>query len=153
VNAEQYEVSTDRTRIDVAAVARFLSAHSYWAAGIPLETVRRSIEHSLCFGAYRGSEQAGFARVITDYATFAYIADVFVVAEHRGLGVARRLMSAIMTHPELQGLRRWMLITRDAHALYEKFGFMRTASPERVMERRDPDVYKARGEHDGKAIR
>ena len=137
-----YEVSTAKERIDVSAVARFLCDESYWAEGIPEDVVRRSIENSLCFGVYRGDEQAGFARVVTDYATFAYIADVFVLESHRGRGVGQMIMQAIMSHPQLQGLRRWMLITRDAHGLYEKSGFARTSTPDRVMERKDPDVYK-----------
>ena len=135
------EISTDPSRIDLDFVHGFLS-ESYWAPGIPLEVVRRSIENSLPFGAYDGTRQLGFARVISDFATFAYIADVFVAEGHRGAGIGQQLMNAIMAHPQLQNLRRWMLITRDAHRLYEKFGFVRATQPDRVMERRDPDVYK-----------
>jgi GNAT superfamily N-acetyltransferase len=135
-----YEISTDAARIDVAAVHQFL-ATSYWAAGIPFSTVQRSIENSLCFGIYKGRNLAGFARVISDYATFAYLADVFIVSEHRGQGLSRWLMECIMAHPDLQGLRRWSLVTRDAHGLYRKFGFTALQSPERWMERHDPDVY------------
>ena len=113
----------------------FLS-QAYWSPGVPVDVVRRSIENSLPFGAYDGSSQIGFARVISDHATFAYIADVFVAEEHRGHGVGQELMNAIMAHPQLQNLRRWMLVTRDAHRLYEKFGFVRAAQPERVMEKR-----------------
>jgi GNAT superfamily N-acetyltransferase len=144
---DEYEISSDRSRIDVALVARYLSAESYWAEGIPAAVVRRSIENSVCFAAYRGAEQVAFARVITDYATFAYIADVFVLDAHRGAGLGRRLMEAIMRHEALQGLRRWMLVTRDAHGLYEKFGFTRTTAAERIMERVDRDIYKRENHH------
>jgi GNAT superfamily N-acetyltransferase len=135
-----FEISTDPSRIDTAAVHAFLF-DSYWARGIPRETVEKSLRHSLCFGVYRGKLQAGFARVITDRATFAYLADVFVLPEYRGHGLSKWLMECIMAHPDLQGLRRWLLATRDAHALYQKFGFQALASPDRWMERHDPDVY------------
>jgi GNAT superfamily N-acetyltransferase len=115
---------------------------SYWAQGVPREVVLRSVRHSLCFGAYDGGRQVAFARVITDRATFAYLADVFVVESHRGRGIARRLMSVIRAHPDLQGLRRWSLATRDAHGLYRQFGFTPLASPGLWMELHDPDVYR-----------
>jgi GNAT superfamily N-acetyltransferase len=121
-------------------VHRFLTA-SYWAQGIPLETVRRSIDNSLCFGIYRGGEQAGFARVITDRTTFAYLADVFIVEAFRGRRLSKWMMQCILAHPELQGLRRWTLVTRDAHGLYRQFGFCPLQSPERWMEKHDPEVY------------
>jgi GNAT superfamily N-acetyltransferase len=136
-----YVISTDPKRVDVATVHRFLTA-SYWAAGIPIDVVRRSVEHSLCFGVYKGGRQAGFARVITDYATFAYIGDVFILEEHRGLGLSKWLLSVIREHPDLQGLRRWMLATRDAHTLYSRFGFTPLNKPETWMEIRDYDVYR-----------
>jgi GNAT superfamily N-acetyltransferase len=136
-----FEVSTDRLRLDVVLVHNFL-ANSYWAQHIPLETVRRSIDYSLCFGIYKAGQQVGFARVITDYATYAYLADVFVLEAHRGQGLSRWLMECIADHPELQGLRRWALVTRDAHDLYKKFGFEELRSPQRWMERHDPDVYE-----------
>jgi N-acetylglutamate synthase-like GNAT family acetyltransferase len=129
-----FEISTDPAQIDVAAVHGFLAA-SYWAQGIPRATVERSIQHSLCFGIYREKQQAGFARVITDRATFAYLADVFVVPEFRGRGLSKWLMECISAHPELQGLRRWSLITRDAHGLYRQFGFQPLSAPERWMEK------------------
>jgi GNAT superfamily N-acetyltransferase len=138
--AGEFEISTDPARIDFAAVHRFLTA-SYWAKGIPLETVQRSISNSLCFGIYRGTEQAGFARVITDRATFAYLGDVFVIETFRGRGLSKWLMQCIVSHPELQGLRRWSLVTRDAHKLYERFGFHELKAPERWMEIHRPDVY------------
>lgn len=129
------EVSCDRERIDVDAVHRFLSRESYWADGVAREVVERSIAHSMPFGAYDGEALVGFARVITDRATFAYVADVFVLPSHRGRGVAKAIMAAIAAHPELQGLRRWHLVTRDAHALYTQFGFGPLDAPERHMMR------------------
>jgi GNAT superfamily N-acetyltransferase len=136
----EFEISTEPSRIDIPLVHRFLTA-SYWAKGIPEAIVRRSIEGSLSFGVYRGSRQVGFARVISDYATFAYLADVFILEEFRGRGLAVWLMQCIVDHPELQALRRWSLVTRDAHELYRKFGFRELAAPERWMERHNPDVY------------
>jgi len=133
-------VSTDPSRLDRSLIARFL-AGSYWAKGIPQEVVDRSIEGSLCFGLYRGPKQLGFARVITDYATFAYLADVFVVETSRGEGLGVWMMEVIMRHPRLQNLRRWMLATRDAHRLYEKFGWRSLENPERIMEIVDPEIY------------
>jgi len=136
----QFEISCDPVRIDLALVHRFL-ASSYWARGIPLETVRRSLQHSLCFGIYHHREQVGFARVITDRSTFAYLADVFVLEAYRGQGLSKWLMQCILAHPELQNLRRWSLLTRDAHGLYRQFGFTELAAPERWMERHDAEVY------------
>ncbi len=136
-----YLISTDRARLDIAVIHQFLTT-SYWAAGIPLETVRRSIAHSLNFGLYKGGQQIGFARVITDYTTFAYLGDVFILEEFRGQGLSRWLMESISTYPELQGLRRWILLTRDAHWLYRKVGFTEVRTPERYMEKHDPCVYE-----------
>jgi N-acetylglutamate synthase-like GNAT family acetyltransferase len=133
-------VSTDRARIDLDLVHAFLS-RSYWAAGIPREIVERSIRHSVCFGIYRGSRQVGFARVVSDLATFGYLADVFVVEDERGRGLSKWLLQCIREHPALQGLRRWMLATRDAHGLYRRFGFVELNDPGRLMEILDPDVY------------
>lgn len=138
----EFVISTDRARLDVEAVHRFLSTESYWSPGIPLEVVRRAIEHSLAFGVYRGGEQVGFARVVTDFTTFAYLADVFILASLRGQGLSKWLMEAIQSHPDLQGLRRWMLATRDAHGLYAQHGFRPLKAPELFMERHDPDVYR-----------
>lgn len=137
-----YLISTKKSRLDMDVIHRFLSK-SYWAEGIPREVVEQSIERSLPFGIYKGEQQVGFARVITDYATFAYLGDVFVLEDHRGLGLSKWLMQAVVEHPALQGLRRWMLLTRDAHDLYRKVGFTAPASPERYMERVFPDVYKS----------
>ena len=137
-----YEISTDRARLDVALIHRWLSEDSYWAKGVPRDVVERSIENALCFGIYDGNgAQIGFARVITDKATFAYLADVFVLEAHRGKGLSKTLMAEILAHPELQDLRRWLLATWDAHGLYAQFGFTPLDRPERIMERRDPDVY------------
>ena len=126
-------IVTDRARMDVDAIHRYLSEESYWAKGIRREVVERSIAHSLCFGAFDGEAQVGFARVITDTATFAYVADVFVLPSHRGRGIAKELMHAVRTHPDLQSLRRWHLVTRDAHGLYARFGFAPLDAPERHM--------------------
>jgi GNAT superfamily N-acetyltransferase len=128
-----FEISTDAARVDRAAVHAFLS-RSYWARGITRELVDRSIDHSLVFGIYSGDRQVGFARAITDRATFAYLADVFILEEWRGRGLGLWLVETIRAHPDLQGLRRWSLVTRDAHGLYQKAGFARPAHPERLME-------------------
>lgn len=136
----EIEVSTDPAKLDLDVVHNFLT-NCYWARGIPLATVKRSIQHSLCFGVYKSSRQVGFARVITDYATFAYLADVFVLEAHRGEGLSKWLMECIVGHPELQGLRRWALVTRDAEALYRKFGFEEIRLPQIWMVRQDPEVY------------
>jgi GNAT superfamily N-acetyltransferase len=129
-----YEVSTDKSRLDIDLIHNFLSKESYWAKNIPRDVLERSIENALCFGAYDGSEQVGFARVITDYAVFAYVGDVFVLPAHRGRGVSKLIMKAICGHPDLQRLRRWHLLTRDAHALYRQFGFRELENPARHME-------------------
>src|ERR1700759_2790280 len=138
----EFEISTDRSRIDLRTVHEFFT-NSYWAQGIPEATVQRSIENSLCFGVYFGRQQIGFARVVTDRATFAYLADVFILEAYRGRGLSRWLMECIMGHPDLQGLRRWMLAPRDAHKLYAQYGFTPVQKPDRWMERHVPDIYKA----------
>jgi len=127
-------VSDDKKLLDQALIHRFLSEQSYWAKGVPMETVERSIEHSLCFGIYQAGRQAGFARVVTDFTTFAWLADVFIVEEERGGGLGKKLVAAVLAHPRLQGLRRFQLGTRDAHKLYEQFGFAPLEYPERFME-------------------
>ena len=137
----EYFISTDKSKINMDVVHDFLSK-SYWAEGIPLETVSRSIENSLCFGVYHNDELVGFARVISDFVTFAYLGDVFILPLHRGKGLSKWLMEIIMFHPQLQGLRRFTLATRDAHGLYAQFGFKPFARPERWMEKHDPNVYK-----------
>jgi GNAT superfamily N-acetyltransferase len=136
----EYEISADRGRLDVAAIHRYISEESYWGKGRPVEVVRRSVENSLPFGVYRGSELVGFARVVTDYATFAWLADVFIFEAHRGRGLSKWLMEVILAHPELQGFRRWVLATKDAHGLYRRFGFIELHKPERWMERPDPKM-------------
>lgn len=135
-----YFVSTDRALLDLNLIHDYLSNKSYWATGRSEETIRRSIENSLSFGLYNGEEQVGFARVITDYATFAWVADVFIVDEARGQGLGKWLMEVILAHPELQGFRRWILATKDAHELYRRFGFEELKRPERWMERHDPQT-------------
>jgi GNAT superfamily N-acetyltransferase len=139
----RFTISTDPEKLDRGMIHEFL-ASSYWATSIPREIVDRSIEGALCFGLFEDGRQVGFARVITDSATFAYLADVFVLESHRGQGLATWLMESILAHPRLQGLRRWMLVTRDAHPLYRKVGFRDLAHPERIMERTFPGIYERR---------
>lgn len=139
---QRYEITTDNSRFDIDAIHAFLT-RAYWSTGIPRAVVARAVANSLCFGLLLGSEQVGLARVVTDRATFAYLSDVYVLEEHRGKGLARRLMEAVVHHPDLLGLRRMLLATRDAHGLYAKYGFKPLAAPERLMVRDDPDVYGA----------
>jgi GNAT superfamily N-acetyltransferase len=139
----EFMISTDRARLDLVATHEFLAGSSYWAKGIPFETFARSAENSLCFGVYDSAgAQVGFARVISDFATFAYIADVFVLDSQRGHGLGKWLMECIQQHPQLQGLRRWVLTTRDAHGLYVQFGFTSPKFPERYMEILRPNMYE-----------
>lgn len=141
----QFLISTDKSRLDLNVIHKFLVG-SYWAANIPRETMACAIENSFCFGIYSGisskDEQIGFARVISDFTTYAYLADVFVLEEFRGQGLSKWLMQCIVEHPDLQGLRRFTLATKDAHGLYAQFGFKPLQSPDRYMERFDPDVYQ-----------
>ena len=137
----KFLISTDRSKLDVDVIHEFLT-RSYWAAGIPRATVARSIENSLCFGVYDGADQIGFARVISDFATYAYIADVFILEAYRERGLGKELMASIMAHPDLQGLRRWSLGTRDAHGLYAQFGFRTVDNPSPIMmEIVNQDIY------------
>lgn len=136
-----FRISTDKHLLDLPRIHAFLATDSYWATGIPLEVVRRAVEGSLTFGVYQGAEQVGFARVITDYATFGYIADVFVLEAWRGQGVGKWLMQVILAHPDLQGFRRWVLATRDAHGLYQQVGFKPLHSPTSFMEIRVTNAY------------
>ena len=129
-----YLMTTDKARLDLAVVHSFLKT-SYWAAGISADVVERSVENSLTFGLFADGKQVGFARVVTDYATFAYLADVFVLEPHRGQGLGRWMMEVMFSHPELQGLRRWMLATWDAHELYRKYGFIELKNPQTFMEK------------------
>jgi GNAT superfamily N-acetyltransferase len=140
----EFVISTDRERLNLDAVHGFLT-NCYWAKGIPREVVVRSIQHALCYGVYEdGGAQVGFARVVSDFATVAYVGDVFVLETHRGRGLGKWLMQCITQHPALQGLRRWILTTRDAHGLYSQFGFTPVKAPERYMELHRPDVYETR---------
>jgi len=139
-----FECSFDTSRLDVEAIHAFL-ASTYWSPGIPRQTVERAIANSLCIGGYIDGRQVAFARMVTDRATFAYLADVFVVPLHRGKGLSRLLLEALMSHPDVQGLRRMLLVTRDAHGLYAKFDFNALAAPDRFMERHNPDAYRAPG--------
>ena len=141
----ELRITTDPAALDVELVHRFLSQQSTWAKGIPLELVRRAIEGSLCFGGFLGQGQVAFARVISDYATFANLVDVFVLPEHRGKGYSKALVREVMAHPKLQGLRRFTLATSDAHGLYRQFGVTAPLKPESYMERYFPDVYASRG--------
>ncbi len=138
---DEFAISTDPARIDLKRVHAFLS-QAYWCAGIPIEVVKKSIDGSLPFGIYRGGEQIGFARVITDYATIAYLGDVYVEPEWRGRGLSKWLMECILAHPELQGLRRFCLLTKDAQGLYAKFGFKNRENPTHYMEVLVKDLYR-----------
>jgi GNAT superfamily N-acetyltransferase len=131
----EYVISADPVRLDIAMIHEYLSSSAYWAMGRPIEVVRRSIENSLPFGVYHGCAQIGFARVVTDYATFAWLADVFLLPEFRGQGLGKWLIGAIVEHPRLFGLGRWILGTKDAHGLYAQYGFRALHAPERFMER------------------
>lgn len=135
-------ISTERQLLDLDMIHDFLSTKAYWSLKIPKEKVIRSIEHSLCFGVYKDNQQVGFARVISDYSTIAYLGDVFILDSHRGQGLSKQLMEAIMNHPKLQGLRRWILLTGDAHDLYKKFGWKELADSNVWMELHDPNVYQ-----------
>ncbi len=141
---DNFLISTDPAKIDLDAVHAYL-VRSYWAEGIPREVVERSIKWSLCFGVYDDAKQIGFARVITDRATYAYIGDVYILEEYRGKGLSKWLMACIKAHPDLQSLRRWALATRDAHGLYKQFGFTELKSPQRWMEITNPGIYKKDG--------
>lgn len=136
-------ISTDKTKLDVALIHHYLCMESYWAKNIPIALVEKSIAGSFCFGIYHHDAQVGFARVITDHATFAYLADVFVLESYRGRGLSKWLMETIIGHPDLQGLRRWLLATRDAHGLYAQYGFVPLDKPERIMGMKPFDEYPA----------
>ncbi|MBK7707834.1 MAG: GNAT family N-acetyltransferase [Acidobacteria bacterium] len=137
----EFTISTDPVRLDLDEIHRFLSEESYWAQNRSRQETETAIKNSLPFGLYKGENLIGFARVVTDFATFAYLGDVFIVEEFRGRGLSKWLMDSIVGHPELQGFRRWVLATRDAHTLYEKFGFQELVHPERWMEKPAPNAY------------
>jgi len=141
VSQGEFTISTDRTRLDADLIQNFLNQESYWARTRTPEQTRTAIENSICFGVYHGDRQIGFARVVSDRATFAYLGDVFILEEYRGRRLGKWLMEAVISHPELQSLRRWVLATRDAHSLYDKYGFRDLVHPERWMERPAPDAY------------
>ena len=141
IGGETYEIDTDPNRLDIPLIHDFLTNRSYWARGIGLDTVRRSIEHSLVYGLYRGARQIGFARIVTDRATFAYLADVFVVEGERNAGLGQWLIETILANPELQGLKRWLLVTTQAENLYRRCGFTELRPGLRYLERFDPDAY------------
>ncbi|HAF16221.1 MAG TPA: GNAT family N-acetyltransferase [Blastocatellia bacterium] len=136
----EYTISTDNERLDVNLIQHFIATESYWGQGRRLETVERALANSLSFGIYKNNQQVGFARVVTDYCTFAWLADVFVVDKYRGLGLSKLLLEVIMAHPALSSMRRWVLATRDAHGLYRQFGFAEMRQPERWMERFDENA-------------
>jgi len=137
----EIRISTNRADVNLDVVHAFLSQDAYWSKNIPFELVRKAIENSYCFSAFVEDRQVGFARVISDGATFAYLCDVFTLPEFRGRGIGKKLMQTVQAHPELQGLRRWMLMTADAHKLYESYGFSVLAKPDRAMEISKPDIY------------
>lgn len=142
-----YRITSDPRDIDVAATHEFLR-NAYWSPDVPRAVIERAVANSLCFAVFCGESQVGFARVVTDKATFAYLADVYVLEEHRGKGLSKRLVEAVRAHPDLQGLRRMLLVTRDAHGLYSRFGFKPLAAPERFMEIHAPDIYSVRRDAD-----
>lgn len=137
---DEFTISNNPQRLNLEVIYEYLVTDSYWAQGRSFETVERSISNSLNFGLYKGDEQVGFARVVTDRATFAWLGDVFILPDYRGKGLSKWLMTVIVSHPELQGLKRWILATRDAHELYRRFGFKELAQPDRWMERFNPNT-------------
>ena len=137
---DEYTISTDKTKLQFDVIHGFLST-SYWSPNIPMEIVRRAVEHSTTFGIYKAENQVGYARIISDYATFAYLADVFVLESERGKGISKWLMECITQQADLQGLRRWMLATRDAHGLYAQFGFTPLDNPDIMMQIARPKIY------------
>lgn len=141
IERDGFQISTDGSRLDLDAIHEFLSKESYWAKNRTREQTQTAIKNSICFGLYHGDRQLGFARVVSDQATFAYVGDVYVIEEFRGRGLSKWLMQVIVEHPDLQGLRRWVLATRDAHGLYKQFEFDELRHPIRWMERTAPDAY------------
>ena len=140
VSKDGFLISTDKSKLDIAALHEFLSKEAYWSLGVPIEIIRKTTENALNFGLYEGEKQIGYAKVISDFATIAYLGDVYVLPEYRGRGLSKWLMEIIIAHPRLQGFRRWVLSTKDAHGLYERFGFIKLHRPERWMERPDPNM-------------
>ena len=138
---DNFCISTDKSKLDIDTIHQFLSTKAYWCINIPKDTVQTSIQHSLCFGVYQDHKQIGFARIISDFSTIAYLSDVFILDEYRGQGLSKWLIKNIMIHPGLQGLRRWILLTGDAHGLYRQFGWTDFADPTRWMEIHDRNIY------------
>lgn len=138
----QYLISTDSNRFDLETICQFLN-ESYWAQGITKEIIQRCLDHSLCYGIYQNDCQVGFGRVITDYTTYAYLSDIYIEKAHRGMGLSKKLVTCMLSHPELQNLRRWTLVTLDAQSLYEQFGFVSLKSPETYMEIVNTNVYQS----------
>lgn len=143
VHFDEFLISTDSEKLDISAIHDYLSNHSYWAKGIPLKTVKKAIQNSLNFGLYHQNRQIGFARIISDLSTVAYLGDVYLLEGYRGQGLSSRLMDVVMSHPDLQGLRRWILLTSSADWLYQKYGFQKVARPEIYMELHNPNAYQA----------
>jgi GNAT superfamily N-acetyltransferase len=141
INRDGFSISTDKSLLDIDVIQSFLETESYWAQNRDIAKTLKAIENSMCFGVYQDGRQIGFARVVSDHATFAYIGDVFILNDYRGRGLSKWLMHTIVEHPDLQGLRRWVLATRDAHGLYAQFEFANLRHPERWMERTSPDAY------------
>lgn len=145
INFNEFIITTDKNKMDVDAIHEFLSTKAYWCLNIPKSTVETAIQNSLCFGVYQDQKQIGLARVITDFATIAYLGDVYILEEYRGKGLSKLLMETIMKHPNLQGLRRWILLTGDAHGLYRQFGWTPISDPTVWMELHNSSIYKAKG--------
>ncbi|WP_421896044.1 GNAT family N-acetyltransferase [Marinoscillum sp.] len=141
IRKNEYLISTDKKKLDIELIHNFLTCESGWSNGIPIEKVEKSIDNSLNFGVYLGQKLIGYARVISDFSTIAYLGDIFILTEYRGLGLSKWLMETIMDHKELQGLRRWILLTSTAEWLYEKYGFTKLPKPEIYMEKYNPKVY------------
>lgn len=138
---DDYLLTTDKTKLDLHMIHKFLSGESHWAKNIPFDRVKKSVENSLCFGLFFNDNQVGFARVISDFSTIAYLGDLFILKEHRGKGLSRWMLEEIMNYPELRGLRRWILVTKDAHEVYQQYGWAMVARPENWLEIHDPEVY------------
>jgi N-acetylglutamate synthase-like GNAT family acetyltransferase len=138
---DDFIITTDKSKMDIVAIHDFLSGHSGWSRNISLERVKTSIDHSLNFGLFHAGAQIGFARVISDFSTIAYLGDIYILDDYRGRGLSKQLMDCVMTHPQLQGLRRWILLTSTADWLYEKYGFKKLPQPGLYMELYNPDVY------------
>jgi GNAT superfamily N-acetyltransferase len=141
LSKDDYTITTDKNKLDIIAIHDFLSNHSHWSRNIPIETVKTSIDNSLNFGLFHFQKQIGYAKIISDYSTIAYLGDVYVLPDYRGNGLSKWLMQQVMSHPNLQGLRRWILLTVDAHGLYKQYGWEEPKNPERYMELYNPNVY------------